>query len=147
MTYTIKQVAEKTGLSIYTLRFYDKAGLLPFVARNQAGYRTFTDGDLLLLHTICCLKGVGMKISGIRHYIELVMAGPDTVEDRLKLLTDLRTTVVEKQRQIAENLQHIDAKLHLYARPDAAKRVARKLAAASANKADNGLENPFAQHP
>ena len=65
MSYSIKEVSQKVGLSIYTLRFYDKQGLLPFVARNDAGYREFTDGDLNLIHTICCLKETGMKISDI----------------------------------------------------------------------------------
>ncbi len=68
MTYTIKEVAQKVGLSIYTLRFYDKQGLLPFVMRNTAGYRTFTDSDLSIIHTICCLKNTDMKISDIRQY-------------------------------------------------------------------------------
>lgn len=65
MTYTIKEVADKVGLSAYTLRFYDKQGLLPFVSRNESGYRAFTDGDLHLLHTIICLKNTGMAISAI----------------------------------------------------------------------------------
>ncbi|MCG0673647.1 transcription regulator [Lactiplantibacillus plantarum] len=75
MTYTIKEVADKVGLSAYTLRFYDKQGLLPFVSRNESGYRAFTDGDLHLLHTIICLKNTGMAISAIRQYISYVMAG------------------------------------------------------------------------
>lgn len=90
MTYTIKEVSEKVGLSIYTLRYYDKEGLLPFVARNEAGYREFTDGDLNIIHTICCLKNTGMKISKIRQYIGDVMAGPDSIEDRQQLLHDHR---------------------------------------------------------
>lgn len=44
--YTIKEVSEKTGLSIYTLRYYDKEGLLPFVERSESGIRQFTDADL-----------------------------------------------------------------------------------------------------
>lgn len=82
MTYTIKEAAEQSGLSVYTLRFYDKAGLLPFVARNPAGYRVFTDGDLNLLHTIQCLKNTGMKINDIRTYITLVMQGVGSVDSR-----------------------------------------------------------------
>jgi DNA-binding transcriptional MerR regulator len=39
-----------------SLRFYDKEGLLPFVKRNKAGNRIFTDSDLEWLGLICCLK-------------------------------------------------------------------------------------------
>ena len=44
-TYTIKEVAEKFDLTISTIRFYDKKGLLPFVAKNDSGYREFTESD------------------------------------------------------------------------------------------------------
>ena len=52
MTYSIKQVSQITGLSIYTIRYYDKQGLLPFVKRDSSGYRAFTDADMSLIHTI-----------------------------------------------------------------------------------------------
>ena len=44
-TYTIGQAAERAGLSADTLRYYDKQGLLPFVARAENGYRVFTEED------------------------------------------------------------------------------------------------------
>ncbi|MGL4373259.1 MAG: MerR family DNA-binding transcriptional regulator, partial [Turicibacter sp.] len=46
MSYTIKQVSEKTNLSTHTIRFYEKEGLLPSVHRNELGNRSFTDTDL-----------------------------------------------------------------------------------------------------
>ncbi|AVK99560.1 MerR family transcriptional regulator [Pediococcus inopinatus] len=118
MTYTIKEVAQKTGLSIYTLRFYDKQGLLPFVMRNEAGYRTFTESDLSIIHTICCLKNTDMKISDIRKYIEYVMAGSVTIDKRAKLLSAQRQKVLDKQKQLAESLQEIDYKLGIYESPE-----------------------------
>lgn len=107
MTYTIKEVAQKFDLSIYTLRFYDKQGLLPFVQRNEAGYRVFTDTDLSLIKTICCLKDTDMKIRDIRQYIDYVMAGPSTIKQREQLLTKQRNKVLAKQQQLTENLNKI----------------------------------------
>ncbi|KRM56352.1 MerR family transcriptional regulator [Lacticaseibacillus sharpeae] len=121
MTYSIKEVAAKFNLSIYTLRFYDKAGLLPFVLRNAAGYREFTDTDLNLIHTICCLKDTGMKISDIKQYIDYVMAGPTTIDARRALLARHRAAVVAKQQQLAANLHEIDYKLDIYNSPEAVK--------------------------
>ena len=43
--YTIKDVAKRTGISAYTLRYYDKEGLLPFVRRSDSGIRIFTEED------------------------------------------------------------------------------------------------------
>lgn len=143
MTYTIKEAAEKTGLSIYTLRFYDKSGLLPFVARNTSGYREFTDGDLQLLHTICCLKNTDMKIADIRTYITYVMQGPETVKQRQALLAKHREKVVAKQAQLTQNLQEIDYKLNMYSAPDAVARVKDELRLAKADKLLAGLADPF----
>ncbi|MFD0896599.1 MerR family transcriptional regulator [Loigolactobacillus binensis] len=143
MTYTIKEVAAKVGLSVYTLRFYDKQGLLPFVVRDQAGYRAFTEGDLNLLRTICCLKNTGMKIKAIRQYIDYVMAGPASVAQRRTLLRQHRQAVVAQQQQIAQNLAEIDYKLGLYSAPNAAGVVAQELAFAVAEKQANHLANPY----
>ena len=46
MGYSIGQVAKKTGLSVHTLRYYEKEGLLPFVRKNGSGLRVFSDSDL-----------------------------------------------------------------------------------------------------
>ena len=58
MTYTIKEVSSLTGLSIPTLRYYDKEGLLPDLRRKESGYRIFSDEDLYvlcLLYTSRCV--------------------------------------------------------------------------------------------
>lgn len=143
MTYTIKQVADKTGLSIYTLRFYDKQGLLPFVARNQSGYRTFTEGDLHLLHTITCLKNTGMTIADIRQYIGYVMQGPTSVPQRQRLLHAHREAILARLALIQDNLKEIDFKLNIYDAPNATDLVAQEQAAAQAEKVVNGLPNPY----
>jgi DNA-binding transcriptional MerR regulator len=143
LLYQIKDVAAKTGLSIYTLRYYDQQGLLPFVARNAAGYRVFTDGDLHLLHTICCLKNTGMKIADIRSYIEDVMQGPKTIAHRERLLQRHRQQILAQQATIMANLKGIDEKLAIYRNPQAIDLVNQERAAAATEKVANGLPNPF----
>ncbi|KRM10558.1 MerR family transcriptional regulator [Paucilactobacillus suebicus] len=143
MTYTIKEVSEKVNLSIYTLRFYDKQGLLPFVARNQSGYREFTDGDLNLIHTICCLKDTGMKLDDIRQYIKYVMGGPATIEQRKALLKKHRHEVELQQQKIADNLKEIDYKLDVYENPQAKEIVAQELQFVTNEKIANNLPNPY----
>jgi len=143
LTYSIKEVAEKTNLSIYTLRFYDKQGLLPFVSRNASGYRTFTEGDLHLLKTICCLKETGMKIADIRQYITYVMAGPRSIPQRQALLRAHRQAIEVQQAAIQTNLKEIDRKLALYDAPNATHLVNQELAFVQHEKRANGLPNPF----
>ncbi|OTN77793.1 hypothetical protein A5886_002894 [Enterococcus sp. 8G7_MSG3316] len=119
MTYSIKEVAEMFDLSVYTLRYYDKQGLMPFVVKNSSGYRTFTESDLSLILTICCLKNTGMSIKDIRTYIDYCMAGPQTAAQRRTLMENHRKKVEEELTKLQENLVEIDHKLAIYTDPDA----------------------------
>lgn len=143
MTYSIKEVAEKTGLSIYTLRYYDKQGLLPFVSRNEAGYREFTDSDLNFIHTICCLKNTDMKIKDIKKYIGYCMQGAASIDDRKQLLLKHRQEVLAKQRLLADNLKEIDYKLNVYTDPNSQAIIDREVAYVQDEKAKNHLGDPF----
>ncbi|MFC6323055.1 MerR family transcriptional regulator [Companilactobacillus baiquanensis] len=118
-TFSIKEVAKKFDLSISTIRYYDKRGLLPFVAKNAAGYRIFTETDLNLIKTIVCLKNTGMSINNIKTYIELVMAGPSSIDERKKLLLNHRRQVLQEQQVLADNLREVDFKIKKYESPDA----------------------------
>lgn len=79
MNYTIKKVSEMTGLSIPTIRYYDKEGLLPDLQRKESGYRVFSDQDLEAIGLIACFKESGLTIREIRHFISLVRQGDITL--------------------------------------------------------------------
>lgn len=68
--YTMKKTAELTGLSEHTLRYYDKEGLLPGLARDGVGRRVFSDEDLRSIRTIQALREMGVPIARIRDFIE-----------------------------------------------------------------------------
>ena len=93
MTYSIKEVAEKTGLSIATLRYYDKEGLLPFVDKKPNGTRVFKDEDFQGLNIITCMKKSGMSIKEIKEYVDLCNKGDATLEDRLQIFYNLKECV------------------------------------------------------
>lgn len=56
MHYTIGEISKITGLSSYTLRYYAKEGLLPFVERNDQARRQFDDHDLSMVNLILLFK-------------------------------------------------------------------------------------------
>lgn len=85
-TYSIKEVADYFHLPISTIHYYDKKGLLPFVSKNEAGYRVFSESDFGFIKTICCLKNTGMPIKDIRTYIDLCMQGTASIQQRRELL-------------------------------------------------------------
>ncbi len=114
MSYTIKQAAEKVNLTVHTLRYYDKEGLLPFVSRDRAGNRVFTDGDLDWLGLICCLKNTGMPIKQIATYIRWCMEGDGSLAARLDLLLKHREAVMQQIKVLNQNLEVINYKIDHY---------------------------------
>ena len=114
MTYTMKQVSEKTHLTPHTLRFYEKEGLLPFVGRTSSGIRRYSDSDLEWLSVICCLKGTGMSVKQIHEYIELCIQGDDTLEQRRQIFINQRQCVLQQIEDLKKHLEKVDYKIAIY---------------------------------
>ena len=70
MSYTIGEVAGMMNIAPSTLRYYDKEGLLPFVARSSGGIRQFQESDIEWLRVIGCMKKAGMSIKDIRQELK-----------------------------------------------------------------------------
>ncbi len=70
-TYTIGQVAERTGFPASTLRFYEAQGLLEPAGRTPAGYRYYHDGSLARLRFIARAKDLGCSLEEIADVIGL----------------------------------------------------------------------------
>jgi DNA-binding transcriptional MerR regulator len=111
---TISEVAERTGLSGHTLRYYERAGLLLRVDRNGSGHRRYTPQDVDWVVMVTRLRATGMPIRTIRRYAELVRAGEGNEAARLALLEGHRGEVVAKIDELQRNLELIDYKLDLY---------------------------------
>lgn len=114
MEYTIKQAAEKMNLTAYTLRYYDKEGLLPFVERDNAGNRLFSENDIEWLGLICCLKNTGMPIKHIRRFIQNALEGDHTIENRVEMLLEHRNSVLRQMEDLSKNLEKINYKIKYY---------------------------------
>lgn len=101
---TIARAAQNTGLTEYTLRYYEKEGLLPFVKRNASGYRSFRESDYEWIELIACLKKTGMEIKDIRQFIDWCVEGDSTLQKRLDLF---KAQKIKAEQQLAELEQHI----------------------------------------
>jgi DNA-binding transcriptional MerR regulator len=112
---TIAEAARRTGVSVHTLRYYERAGLVVSpVDRTSGGRRRYRELDLKWI-TICTkLRATGMPIRGLRRYAELVVAGPGNEKERLALLESHRADVLAKLAEIQENLKTIDYKIGVY---------------------------------
>ena len=111
---TIQRVAEDTGLTAHTLRYYERAGLLPPVARNGGGHRRYTQDDVRFLVFLTRLRTTGMPIHQVRRYAELVREGPHTEGARRTMLEAHRDAVRRRMDELGENLRSLDAKIASY---------------------------------
>ena len=115
---TPAEMATQTGVSIDTLRYYEREGLLVNVARAESGHRRYSGDDVLWVEVLRCLRDTGMSIEQLRHYCDLGSQGDHTEPERRHLLTEHRALV---ERQIAERreaLRLIDHKLSFYREQD-----------------------------
>ena len=113
MSYTIGQAAQKMGLTAYTLRFYEKEGLLPFVKKCGSGQRVFSDTDIGWLSMIECLKGTGMPLKDIKQYIDWYIEGDSTLQQRLNMFKNQKQRLEEQIAQLHKYMETIDYKLSL----------------------------------
>ena len=82
MTYSIGQVAESTGISVSTLRYYDREGMFPELTRSDGGIRVFTERELGTLRVIECLKAAGMPIRDIKEFLTWCQEGDASLSKR-----------------------------------------------------------------
>lgn len=115
MGYSIKTIAQKSGLSQYTLRYYEREGVLPVVARDGNGNRCFNDEDLELISLICCLKDTGMAIADIKQFIALSKEGTNKLPDQRRLLQEHKQHIDEKIKFFQSFAQKIDHKIAYFA--------------------------------
>ncbi|TMU87091.1 MerR family transcriptional regulator [Bacillus sp. BHET2] len=113
-TYSIGEVAKQLNLSIYTLRYYDKEGLMPFVERTESGTRRFKESDITALHIIECLKSTGMPIKEIKHFIDWCSEGDATLQQRYNMFLERKATVEAKMKELQQTMEVIDHKCSYY---------------------------------
>jgi DNA-binding transcriptional MerR regulator len=112
---SIAEAANRTGVSVHTLRYYERAGLvISPVDRTGGGRRRYRQLDLDWIAMCTRLRATGMPIKTIRRYAELVSAGRGNEQDRLALLEDHRTEVLARLAEVHEHLQLIDHKIDVY---------------------------------
>ncbi|HEY0499163.1 MAG TPA: MerR family transcriptional regulator [Kutzneria sp.] len=119
MTYSIAQAAERSGLSIDTLRYYERIGLVDPPARDSGGRRSYSDDDLAWLEFLTKLRTTGMPIRMMREYAQLRHKGLATAGRRKQLLNDHRTDVRQRIAELQACLAILDYKITNYAEVEA----------------------------
>lgn len=113
---TIAQAAEATGLTVHTLRYYERIGLLDPVGRGDNHHRRFGPDDLNWIAFLQKLKSTGLPLRAMLHYAQLRRRG-NTVESvsQRKALLQAHTLAVEATlAELQGNLQVLQQKIALY---------------------------------
>lgn len=85
---TIKEVSERFGVSTDTLRYYERIGLIPQIARTAGGIRDYTESDISWVEHTICMRNAGVPIEALIEYIRLFQMGDATFEARCQLLKE-----------------------------------------------------------
>lgn len=113
-TYSISEVATELNLTVYTLRYYDKEGLLPFLERTPSGIRVFKESDMDVLRIIECLKATGMPIKEIKQFIDWCSDGDSTLQQRSNMFLERKAIVEAQMEELKKTMEVIDHKCLYY---------------------------------
>ncbi len=112
-TLTVGEAARQTGVSIDTLRYYERENLL-LAQRTSSGHRRYSDGDLGWIRILTCLRDTGMPIRKMREFALLVRQDGGNIPERVRLLECHRETVLEHISDLERNLAYVENKIRHY---------------------------------
>lgn len=114
-TFTIGQAAERTGLSVHTLRFYERENLLVSdLTRTSSGRRRYTQTDIDWLEICVRLRESGMPLAQLAEFAALVRQGPGNEVQRLELLRRHEAHVRAQLASLQHCLDVIEMKVAIY---------------------------------
>lgn len=111
---TIQQVAEATGLSEHTLRYYERIGLIHPINRADNGHRRYLPTDVGWIDFLNKLRATGMSIQQMQMYAELQRQGDCTLPQRVAMLKAHREQVEQRMDELCEHLTLISHKIEFY---------------------------------
>ena len=112
--FLIGDITKMYGISQDTLRYYDKAGLLPFVKKNNAGRSEFTEDDLGYIEVIDCLKRSGIPVKEIAKFMDWCVEGDETLPQRYAFMIEQEAALEKKIYDLQTQLDFLRWKKWYY---------------------------------
>ena len=101
---TVGEMAKKMGVTVRTLQYYDREGLLSPSAKSEGGRRLYTDKDLVTLHQILSLKSLGFSLDDIKQRLGSL----ETPSDVANALTEQAENIRRQIDQLKASLTEIE---------------------------------------
>jgi DNA-binding transcriptional MerR regulator len=111
---TIAQVAQRTGLTAHTLRYYERIGLIAAVSRAPGGQRRYASADMDWLAFLLRLRETGMPIQGMQAFAGLRSQGDASVGERREMLEAHLAEVQARVEALQQSMQVLSTKIAHY---------------------------------
>ncbi|MCR3761331.1 MerR family transcriptional regulator [Clostridium felsineum] len=111
---TIKEVAQKTAISVDNLRYYERIGLIPKVPRTESGIRNYDEMSIHWIEFAMRFKKAGVQLEAIHEYIQLAIEGESTKAARLDILLETKANLEKKMNDIQDTMDVINYKIDTY---------------------------------
>jgi len=110
----IAEVSLQHGISLDTLRYYERIGLIPPVTRNGSGIRDYSELDIKRVEFVKCMRSAGLPIEVLIDYMELVQQGDSTIEARKDILYEQREQLLARMEEMQKTLDILNHKIQVY---------------------------------
>ncbi len=110
----IAEVSKQYRLTADTLRYYERIGLLPAVARNKSGNRDYSEVDCERIEFIKCMREAGLSIEVLTKYMHLFLEGDSTLKEREELLIAERDRLQARLEHMQSTLERLNRKITAY---------------------------------
>jgi MerR family transcriptional regulator, aldehyde-responsive regulator len=114
----ISEASQTTGLSIDTIRFYEKSAMLPRLHRDVRGWRSFDPAAIDWLRILERLRATGMQMADMRRFAQLVFTdhngSADATRERLAILQAHKQTLDRQKAELAACEAYVEMKIAIY---------------------------------
>ncbi len=138
----IAEVSKAYDISPDTLRYYERVGLMPHIARTAAGIRDYSESDCQRIQFIKCMRAATMPIEPLITYMNLFDEGDHTIGERVELLKAQRAQIQKRIDEMQAGLDRLDYKIAYYEKSGAAHCDAHADASAAVYACSGGGATP-----
>ncbi|MDT0392048.1 MerR family transcriptional regulator [Streptomyces sp. DSM 41921] len=114
-TLTPAATADRTGVSLDTLRYYEREGLIGPIRRTAGGRRQYTEDDVFWIGLVTCFREAGLGIADLRGFVAMLRAEHSS-RDRVAFLRERRAALEEKAEALRRAMKVLDEKIDHYSR-------------------------------
>lgn len=111
---TITEAGKKYDLSVDTLRYYERIGLIPPVPRTKSGIRDYDEESCRWIELMKCMRSAGVQINALIEYVRLYQQGDSTMTARKELLINQREQLKQRMAEMEQSVKRLDEKIDLY---------------------------------